>query len=112
MRKFTHLDTLDHPRRRASKAPLVILGFLVLLAAPPAYEVAKLNLGRFGLCGITNPVDTPVLDFLSKHWETSHGEVRDWITPMMVNRRWTPTMVLPIAFFWCAVAAFMLRRGC
>jgi hypothetical protein len=111
MRKFTHLDTLDRPRRRASKAPLVLLFVLILVAAPPMFEVAKLNLARWGLFGITTPVATPVLDAVSAQWEYSHGELRDWVTPLLVNRRWNPRLVLPIAFLWAGVAAFMLRRG-
>jgi hypothetical protein len=108
MRKFTHLDSLDQPRKRRSKAPLVVLFVLILIAAPPLYEVARINLARFGL---TPPVATPLLDAMSRQWEYSHGEFRDWVTPMLVNRRWNPQFVLPIAFLWAGVAAFMLRRG-
>jgi hypothetical protein len=112
MRKFTNLDTLDRPRRRSSKAPLVVLVLLLLIATPPLYELARLNLANYGLFGLSGAVDTPLLDTLSKFWETSHGEVRDWIAPMMVNRKWNPGLVLPIAFLGTAAGAFMLRRGC
>jgi hypothetical protein len=111
MRKFTHLDTLDHPARRPSKAPLVMLFVLIIIATPPMFEVAKINLARWGVFGLTSPVETPLLDALSARWEYSHGELRDWVTPLMVYRRWNPKLVLPIAFFWAGVAAFMLRRG-
>jgi hypothetical protein len=111
MRKFTHLDDLDHPRRKPSKAPKVILFLLIIIATPPMFEVAKLNLARWGLFGLTTPVDTPLLNALSAQWEYSHGELRDWVTPLMVNRRWNPKLVLPFAFLWAGVAAFMLRRG-
>jgi hypothetical protein len=112
MRKYTHLDALDHPRRRRSKAPLILLLLLVFIATPPLFELTKLNLARCGLFGLSGAVDTPLLDFFAKQWETNHGEIRDWATPLLVNRRWNPQLVLPIAFFWTAVAAFMLRRGC
>jgi hypothetical protein len=112
MRKFTHLDSLDKPRRRASKAPLVVLFALILVASPPLFEVAKLNLARHGLLGLSTPVETPLLDVLSAQWQYSHSELRDWVTPLLVNRmRWSPNLVLPVAFFWAGVAAFMLRRG-
>ena len=55
MRKFTHLDALDHTRRRRSKAPLVLLFVLILVATPPMFEVGKMNLARFGLFGFTRP---------------------------------------------------------
>jgi hypothetical protein len=111
MRKFSHLDVLDRPKRRRSKAPLVVLVLLLLVASPPLYELARLNLAKYGLFGLTGYVDTPLLDTLSKYWETSHGEIRDWIAPLMVNRKWNPRLVLPIAFLWTAWGAFMLRRG-
>ena len=111
MRKFTQLDSLDHPRRKRSKAPLVVLFVLILVATPPLFEVGKLNLARWGLFGLPPSVETPILNTLSAQWETSHSEFRDWITPLMANRRWNPQFVLPIAFIWTAVAAMMLRRG-
>jgi hypothetical protein len=111
MRKTTHLDALDHPRRRQSKAPLVLLFVLILVATPPLFEVGKMNLARWRLCGLTYPVDTPLLDFLSAQWEYSHGELRDWSTPLLASRKWNPKMVIPFAFFWTALAALMLRRG-
>jgi hypothetical protein len=111
MRKFCHLDALDAPRRKRSKAPLVILFILVMVATPPLYEAARFHLAEWGLFGLARPVSTPLLDAISKQWEFSHSEVRDWIAPWMVNRRWNPAFVLPIAFFWTGVAAFMLRRG-
>jgi hypothetical protein len=111
MRKFTHIDALDHPRRRRSKAPLVLLFALILVVTPPMFEVGKMNLARWGLFGLTTPVDTPLLDFLGAQWEYSHSELRDWSTPLLVNRRWNPRMVIPFAFFWTALAALMLRRG-
>jgi hypothetical protein len=111
MRKFTQLDALDQPRRRPSRAPLVLLFLVIVIATPPIFEVAKINLARLGLFGLTAPVDTPLLNALSAQWEYSHGEVRDWLTPLMVGRKWTPQLVLPVAFLWAGVAAFMLRRG-
>ena len=111
MRKFCHLDALDVPRRRRSKAPLVVLFVLVLLATPPLFELAKVNLAHWGLFGLPARVDTPLLDAISKQWESSHSEFRDWLAPQLVGWRWNPKFVLPIAFFWAAVAAFMLRRG-
>jgi hypothetical protein len=112
MRKFTHLDDLDQPRRQPSKVfPLAVLFVLTLVATPPLFEVAKIHASRHGLFGLTPPVATPLLDALSAQWEYSHGEFRDWLTPLLVNRRWSPKFVLPIAFFWTGVAALMLRRG-
>jgi hypothetical protein len=111
MRKFTHIDALDHPRRRRSKAPLVYLFAIMLIATPPLFEVGKMNLARFHLFGFAGRVDTPLLDFFSAQWEYSHGQLRDWSTPLLANRRWTPGMVIPFAFFWTAMAALMLRRG-
>jgi hypothetical protein len=111
MRKFSALDALETPRRRKSKAPLVYLLVLILIVAPPAFELGKVGLARAQLFGLTNPVATPLLDLLSSTWETGQSDVRDWITPMMLNLRWSPGLVVPIAFFWTAVAAMMLRRG-
>jgi hypothetical protein len=111
MRKFTHLDALDQTRRRKSNAPLVLLMILIVIAVPPLYEVAKINLAQFGLFGFAGRADTPLLDFLSAQWEYSHGQLRDWSAPYLVNRRWNPRMVIPFAFFWTALAALMLRRG-
>ena len=111
MRKFAHIDALDHPRRRRSKAPLVLLFVLILIATPPLYEVGKMNLARFGLFGFAGRVDTPLLDFVSAQWEYSHSELRDWSTPLLVYRRWNPKMVIPFALFWAAAAAMMLRRS-
>src|SRR4051812_26382663 len=108
MRKFTHLDSLDVTRRPRSRAPLVLLFALMLVATPPAFELAKLNLARFGLFGLSSTVETPILDTLSKHWESGGSEFRDWVTPMLVNRRWNPKLVLPVAFVWTGVAVFML----
>ena len=110
MRKFTHLDSLDSARRRSSKVPLVLLFVLMLIAIPPMFELGKLNLARCGLFGFTS-CDTPLLDYLSTHWETNHGEVRDWIAPHLTNRTWNPKLVIPFACFWTAAAALMLRRG-
>jgi hypothetical protein len=111
MRKYSALDALDQPRRRKSKAPLVYLLVLILIAAPPAFELGKAGLARLGLFGLETPVQTPVLDFLSTAWETGQSDVRDWIPTVMVNFRWSPRFVIPFAFFWTAVAALMLRRG-
>jgi hypothetical protein len=111
MRKFSALDALDAPQRRKSKAPLVYLLVLVLVVTPPLFEFGKVGLARAGLFGLTTPVATPLLDYLSSGWETGQSDVRDWIRPMMINRRWSPGLVIPIAFFWTAVAAMMLRRG-
>ena len=111
MRKFTHLDSLDRPRRQKSKAPLVILFVLILIATPPMFEVGKMNLARWGLFGLTAPVDTPLLDYLSARWEYSHGELRDWSTPLLASRKWNPKMVVPFALMWAGFAALMLRRG-
>jgi hypothetical protein len=110
MRKFSALDALDPPRRKKSKAPLVYFIVLVLIASPPLFELGKLNLARFGLFGLTNPVQTPVLDVLSAGWQTGESDVRDWIAPKMANLRWSPGFVIPIAFFWTAMGALMLRR--
>jgi hypothetical protein len=111
MRKFTHLDSLDRPRQPKSKAPLVLAFAFVVLATPPAFELAKINLARFGVFGLSRPVDTPVLDFVSAQWEATRSELRDWSTPLFVNRRWNPQLVIPFAFVWTALAALMLRRG-
>jgi hypothetical protein len=111
MQKFSGLDTLDEPRRRKSKAPLVYLFVLILLATPPLFELARLHLARWELFGLSAPAETPLLDFLSKGWQTGQSDLRDWMAPMMVNRRWNPQLVIPFAFFWTAVAALMLRRG-
>jgi hypothetical protein len=111
MRKFTQLDALDHARRRRSRAPLVVLFLAIVIASPPAFEAAKLNLARMGLFGLTTPVDTPVLDFLAAQWSDRGSEFRDWATPLMVNRRWNPRLVVPFACLWTLVAALMLRRG-
>jgi hypothetical protein len=111
MRKFTHLDSLDRPRKRRSRAPLIVLLLMALVATPPAYEFARLKLAEYRLLGFSGAVDTPLLTAISHHWEYGRGELRDWATPLLVNRRWSPQMVLPIAFFWTGVAAFMLRKG-
>jgi hypothetical protein len=111
MQKFTHLDSLDQPRKKKSKAPLVVLFVLALVATPPLFEVGKMNLARWGLFGLTSRVETPILDTIGKHWHENDRELREWITPFLVNRRWNPQFVLPIAFFWTIVAAMMLRRG-
>src|SRR6516162_1585969 len=95
MRKYSALDALDQPRRRKSKAPLVYLLILILIATPPLVELGKVNLARFGLFGLSTPVETPVLDFISSGWQTGQSDVRDWITPMMVNCRWNPQLVIP-----------------
>jgi hypothetical protein len=110
MRKFTHLDDLDRPHRRRSRAPLLLLLLVALAATPLLYEAAQLHLSNWGLFGLGR-VDTPILDALRKHWEAGHSEFRDWVTPRLVNYRWSPRLVLPIAFFWAGVAALMLRRG-
>jgi hypothetical protein len=111
MRKFARLDALDDPPRRRSKAPLVLLLILAAIVTPPAFEVVKLNLARLGLFGMTTPVDTHILDTLNAQWQTRHIEFRDWITPLMVNRRWNPRLVIPLAFLWTALAAWLLRKG-
>jgi hypothetical protein len=111
MRKFARLDALDAPPRRRSKAPLVLLFILFAIAAPPTFEVVKLNLARLGLFGMTTPVDTPILDVLNAQWHARDSELRDWITPLLVNRRWNPRLVIPIAFLWTALAAWLLRKG-
>ena len=111
MRKFSHLDVLDPTRPRRSRAPLIFLVALILVATPPLFELARLNAARFGLFGLTMPVETPILDAASAQWEYSHSECRDWIAPWLVNRRWNPNLVLPIAFVWTGLAALMLRRG-
>jgi hypothetical protein len=111
MRKFTHLEALDRPRRRKSNAPMILLVVLILIATPFLCEVAKMNLTQFRLFGFSGRADTPLLDFVSTQWEFSHGQIRDWSAPYLVNRRWTPQMVIPFAFFWTAMAALMLRRG-
>jgi hypothetical protein len=112
MRKFTHLDALDQPRQHPSKLfPLVVLSLLILIATPPLFELAKVELSHYGLFGLTPRVETPILDALAKQWEYSHGEFRDWVTPLLADRRWSPKFVMPIAFLWAGVAAFMLRRG-
>jgi hypothetical protein len=110
MHKHSQLDSLDRPQRRRSRAPLVVLLLVALAATPLLYEVAQLHLANTGLFGLGR-VDTPILDALSKQWEAGHSEFRDWMAPWMVNRRWSPRLVLPIAFFWTGVAALMLRRG-
>lgn len=111
MRKFTHLDTLDDTPRRRSKPPLALLLVLVLIAVPPSFEVVKMNLARWGLFGLTAPVDTPILDAIGAQWQARQSEFRDWIAPHMVNRRWNPRLVLPIAFVWTALAGWLLRKG-
>jgi hypothetical protein len=111
MRKFSALEALDQPRRRRSKAPLVYLVVVVLIATPPLLELGKVGLARLGLFGLAGSVETPVLDFLSSTWQTGQSDVRDWITPMRVQFRWSPRLVIPVAFFWTAVAALLLRRG-
>jgi hypothetical protein len=108
MRKFVHLDTLDQPKKPRSKALLVVFFALVAVAAPPLYELARLKLAEHG---ILDPVATPLLDTISAQWAYSDGEFRDWLTPLLARRRWSPSMVLPIAFLWCALGAFMLRRS-
>src|SRR4051812_28454175 len=108
MRKFVHLDTLDQPKKPRSRAVLVVLFALVVVATPPLYELGRWKLAEHG---ILDPVATPLLDTISAHWAYSRGELRDWATPLMARRRWSPSMVLPIAFLWCALGAFMLRRG-
>jgi hypothetical protein len=84
---------------------------LILIATPPVFELGKVGLARLGLFGLETPVQTPVLDFLGSAWETGQSDVRDWITPMTFNLRWSPRFVIPFAFFWTAVAALMLRRS-
>jgi hypothetical protein len=111
MNKFSALDALDQPRRRKSKAPLVYLLVLILIAAPPLFELSKVGLARLELFGLAAPVATPVLDYLGAGWQTGQSDVRDWIAPMLINLRWSPRLVLPVAFFWAAVAALMLRRS-
>src|SRR3954471_8172012 len=108
MRKFVHLDTLDRPKKRRSKALLVVLFALLVVATPPLYELARLKLAEHGILA---PVATPLLDTISAQWAYSHGEFRDWATPLMASRRWSPSLVLPIAFLWTALGAYMLRRG-
>ncbi len=110
MRKFSHLDTLDQPRQPVSKISLAIFCLLLLVAAIPLFELGKLGLTRFGLLS-SSFVNTPVLDWLSYHWEERSGEFRDWITPFLVNRRWNPRVVLPVAFGWTALAVWLLRKG-
>ena len=111
MRKFTHLDALDQPRRRRSKAPLVLLFALDPRRHPAPVRGRQDEPVRLGLFGFAGRVDTPLLDFLSAQWEYSHSELRDWSTPLLANRRWNPRLVIPFAFFWTAAAALMLRRG-
>jgi hypothetical protein len=111
MRKFSALDALDQPRRRRSRAPLVYLLIVVLLATPPLYELGKLHLARSGLFNLSTAVETPLLDYLSKGWESGQSDVRDFVAPWMARPRWNPQLVIPVAFFWTAVAALMLRRG-
>jgi hypothetical protein len=112
MQKFMALDALDAPQRQKSKAPLVYLFVLILLATPPLFELAKVQAARYELFGLSAPVDTPLLDYLSKTWEFGRSDVRDWMAPYLVNRRWKPEYVIPLAFFFTAIGALMLRRGC
>ena len=111
MRKFTHLDSLDHPRRRRSKAPLVLLFVLILIATPPMFEVGKIEPGAVGTVRAHHAGRHPSARLPQHALGDSHGELRDWSTPLLVNRRWNPKLVIPFAFFWTAVAALMLRRG-
>jgi hypothetical protein len=112
MQKFSPLDALDERQQPKSKAPLVYLFVLILLATPPLFELAKVQAARHELFGLSAPAETPLLDFLSKGWENGQSDVRDWIAPYMVNRRWKPEYVIPLAFFLTVVGALMLRRGC
>jgi hypothetical protein len=111
MQKFTNLDSIELPRRRRSKAPKVMLFLMILVVTPPLFEFTKLELAERGLFGIANPVETPILNALSASWETGHGEFREWVTPLIADRTWSPKMVLPIAFFWTGVGVLMLRKG-
>jgi hypothetical protein len=112
MYKSARHDFFDEPRRRRrSKSSLVVLLILSAIAAPPLFEVAKIDLARLGWFGMTTPVSTPLLDALDAQWHARHSEFRDWITPLLVNRRWDPRLVLPIAFLWTALGAWLLRKG-
>jgi hypothetical protein len=111
MRKYNHLDTLDDPPRRRSKAPLVVLFVLALIASPPLFEAARLGLSRRGLFGFTATVDTPVLDAIDAQWQARQSEFHDWVTPLMINRKWSPRVVLPIVFLWTAFGVWLLRKG-
>ena len=112
MRKYQGFVIEPSHRPQGSRAPLVILFLLALIVSPLIYEGGSIVVARWqSIYGTYWEPRTPVLSAIAGWSSFSNNEVRRQFTQSFLNGQWSPSLAIPMAVTWAALAAFFLRRG-